>query len=349
MMSTAAIATQLQDALSDQARGVASTDQVHTAVRNIEKLTPSEHLELVTSYPWGSLILARLPNEESFKLLRVLSDLRPPPAFRDRFYASFDCQGLCEACAEKLRVPSSNQNAVDLRLCIRNLARNPSFRLRLSSVVSIIASSLKDDGIQLDIAAAGAAALCNVCCDNTLKMEAVSLDVVRSLLHNLKRSPTCTDAEDLLACVGVLTANCPPGMEALFNSGDAPVILACVCSSDHASLQVLALEVLLDLCSCSKSLTAWLVDDTELVPRHLGQCLSLDGDQQLLRVALRLCNRLLEHTTFSEKAQTGDVVKALCRIAELPPEAGNSDDFDGRRPPTKQEEAKALLGKILHF
>lgn len=347
-MSTAAIASELRDALGERA---SADGGLRTVIGRIERLTPGEHMELVTSQSWGDLILARLPNEDAFKLLRVLSDARPPPALRNGFFASFDCQGLCEACAEQLRAPSSNQDAVDIRLCIRNLARNPAFRLRLSSAVSIIASSLNDDGMQLDIAAAGAAALCNICCDNTLKMEAVRLGTVRAALHHLKRSPTYTAAEDLLACVGVLTAGYPPGMEALFNSGDAPVILACLCSSDSASLQVLALELLSDLCSCSKSFTAWLVDDADLLPQHLGRCLSLDGNQQMLSAALQLCNRLSEHDTFAAKVQRGSTMQALCRIAELPPEteAGNGDPLGGRRPPTNQEQAKALLGRILHF
>lgn len=345
-MSAAAIASELRDALGERA----SVDAVRMVIGRIERLTPGEHMELVTSQSWADLLLARLPNEDAFRLLRVLSDARPPPALRDRFFASFDHQGLCEACAEQLRVCSNKQDAVDIRLCIRNLARNPAFRLRLSSAMPIIASSLNDDEAQLDIAASSAAALCNICCDNTLKLEAVRLGTVRGALHHLKRSPTYSAAEDLLACVGVLTAGFTPGMEALFNTGDAPVILACMCS-DSASLQVLALELLSDVCSCSKSFTAWLVDDADLLPQHMGRCLSLDGNQQRLSVALQLCNRLSEHDTFATKVQQGGTMQALCRIAELPPEpeAGNDDPLRGRRPPTNQEQAKALLGKILHF
>jgi hypothetical protein len=83
----------------------------------------------------------------------------------------------------------------------------------------------------------------------------------------------------------------------------------------------------------------------------MGHLLSLDGDAQLQNVALKLCARLAECDAFANKAQKGTVVSALTKIAEVPQEPGIIDDenFDGRRPPTKQEEARALLGKVLFF
>mmetsp|Transcript_160355 Transcript_160355/g.307742 ORF Transcript_160355/g.307742 Transcript_160355/m.307742 type:complete len:351 (-) Transcript_160355:214-1266(-) len=350
-MSVAAVAAQVRSALTGT-----STSGVEAAIVEVEKLAPRERLELVLSNTWGELILARLPNDEIFGLLRVLSDARPPPPLRDRFYASFDFQGLCEACAEQLRVSSSKQTAINTRLCIRNLARNPVFRLRLSAAVSILASSLQDDEdasrVNLEVAAASAAALCNICCDNAFKMEAVRRGVVPPLLQNLNKTPTYAAAEDFVACIGVLTAGFPPGIEALFNSGEAPVLLACLYNSEHSALQVLAAEVLSDLCSCSKSFTAWLVGDTDLVQNHLGGLLSLDGDPDLLSTALNLCTRLAETDEFAAKIQKGTAVKALQTISELPAEPSALDAFDVddvRRPPTKQEKARALLGKIFHF
>jgi len=348
-MSVAACAEQIRIVLTEGAAQVT----VQEVIANIEKLSLGERLELVLSNAWGTLLLGRLPDDDIFRLLRVLGDARPPPTIRDQFYASFDCQGLCEACVEQLRVSSRGENAMDIRLCIRNLARNPTFRLRLSGAVSILASSLKDEEVRskahLERAGASAAALCNICCDNTFKMEAVRLGVVPSLLQNLEKSPTNTTAEDLVACLGVLTAGYPPGMEALFGSGKAPVLLACLCNSDHIPLQVLAIEVISDLCSCSKSFIGWLVDDTDLLKEHVGRFMSLDGDPELLSATLKLCNRLADNDAFAKNIQKGDAVQALQKIAELPREANDLNNLDERRPPTKQEEALALMGKILNF
>eukprot|EP00931_Biecheleriopsis_adriatica_P093664 TRINITY_DN67392_c0_g1_i1.p1 TRINITY_DN67392_c0_g1~~TRINITY_DN67392_c0_g1_i1.p1 ORF type:complete len:357 (-),score=42.82 TRINITY_DN67392_c0_g1_i1:38-1108(-) len=356
-MSVAAVTAQVRSVLTSDVREGSSATGVHEAINEIEILAPRERLELVLSTTWGDLVLARLvrdPSNETFRLLRVLSDARPSPLQREQFYASFDCQGLCEICGEQLRASSTIEDkAITIRLCIRNLARNPVFRLRLSGSVSHLAASLNSDEIQshvnLQIAAASAAALCNICCDNAFKAEAVRLGVVPSLLQSLKRAPMHSAAEDLVACLGVLTASYPPGMEALFQSNDAAVILACLCESSHPMLQVLAAEVVSDLCSCSKSFTAWLVHDTDLVQAHLGQLLDLDVDPQLLNASLKLCTRLAEDDGFGKKAQQGAAVKALQNIATLP-----QDPVDGaweaeRRPPTKQEEARALLGKILYF
>ena len=123
---------------------------------SIAKLTPSERLDLVLSNSWGTLILPRLPDDDAFKLLHVLSDSRPPPPARERFFASFEIQGLCEACAEHLRVSSGTQNAINMRLCIRNFARYPVFRLRLSGAVPLLADSLLDREGDVDLAAASA-------------------------------------------------------------------------------------------------------------------------------------------------------------------------------------------------
>jgi len=260
---------------------------------------------------------------------------------------------LCETCVEQLRASGSEENAITIQLCIRNLARNPVFRLRLSGAISLLASSIKDDGIQSkmhsEIAAASAAALCNICCDKAFKAEAVRLGVVPSLLHNLKRNPTQTATEDLVACLGVLTAGYPPGMEALFQSSDAAVIVAFLCESSHAALQVLAVEVISDLCSCSKSFTAWVVQDTDVVHNHLARLLDLDANPELLHASLQLCQRLVEDDLFCANAQKGNAVGALQKIAMLPQDPVDEAFAYERRPPTKQEEARALLGKILHF
>ena len=68
-----------------------------------------------------------------------------------------------QACVEQLRVSSSAQHAIVIRRCIRNLARNPVFRLRCSGAVPLLASSLEDEvqgDAKLEIAAASAAAAC---------------------------------------------------------------------------------------------------------------------------------------------------------------------------------------------
>lgn len=350
-MSVAAVAAQIQQALAEDPQHGTSANAIQSAIGKIEKLAPRERLELVISNAWGELILARLPDDDVFALLRILCDVKPLPAVRERFYTSFDIQGLCEACAEQLRFSSNPSNGIGVRLCIRNLARYPLFRLRLSRAVPTLVSSIQDgSAASKEIAPASAAALCNICCDNTFKMEAVRLGVVPSLLYHLSKSPTCTGAEDLVACIGVLTAGFPPGIESLFNSGEAPVLLACLCGNDHSALQVLAAEVLSDLCSSSKSFTAWLVSGTDLLQDHLARFLSLDGDPQLLSVALNLCERLAEADEFAAKVQKGDAVKALQRIAELPPELPpDFEDPDERRPPTKQEKARAIMGKIFFF
>jgi hypothetical protein len=319
------------------------------ATQRIPKLSPDERLELVISNTWGELIVSHLPDDDVFNLLHVLSDLRPPPPARDRFFSGFDIPGLCEACAEKLRAASSKPMSITMRLCIRNLARYPIFRLRLSGAVPVLAQSLLDREVDLDIAASSGAALCNLCCDNTLKVDVVRLGVVPALLSNLKRSPKMSAAEDLVACIGVLCAAYPPGVEALFNSGgDAGVLVECLCSN-HSALQILAAEILADVCSCSRGFTEWLVSGTELLGNHVGRLLSLDGDPQLLSAALNLCERLAAADAFAKEVQKGYTVKALQAIAELPADPRNDQDFDGRRPPTKQEQARGLLGRILFF
>eukprot|EP00928_Gymnodinium_smaydae_P012790 TRINITY_DN14665_c0_g2_i1.p1 TRINITY_DN14665_c0_g2~~TRINITY_DN14665_c0_g2_i1.p1 ORF type:complete len:357 (+),score=42.33 TRINITY_DN14665_c0_g2_i1:55-1125(+) len=356
-MSVSAVSSQLRSVLATRDREHLPAGGIQSAVENVGKLGPRERFELVVGHPWGELILARLlhdDREDVFRLLSLLTDVRPPPPARQNFYASFDCPGLCEACVAQLRDAGSGQHAVVVRNCIRNFARNPPFRLRCSSAVSLLAASLEDSSVQgtakLEIAAANAAALCNICCDNAFKAEAVNLGVVQRLLHYLKLSPTFSVAEDLVACVGVLTANYPPGMESLFQSGDAGVIVACLFDRGSSSLQVLAAEVLGDICSCSKSFTSWLVNDSELLEAHMGHLLSISGDPQLLNAALKLCNRLAEADGFAKAVQKGSTVNALQAIAELPEERRAPDvDWDERRPPTKQEEAKALLGKILFF
>lgn len=353
-MAGAAVAAQLRHTLTGDVQEDMFAVAVQAAIADIGKLTARERVELVLSTAWGELIFARISSNEAFRLLRVLCDAKPPLPVRQRFYESFDCQGLCEACVEQLRNSTSENYAIDIRHCVRNLARYPVFRLRLSAALPILADSMKDDGrdsrANLDVVAASAAALCNICCDNAVKAEAVRLGVVPSLLLNLKKSPSYAAAEDLVACVGVCTAGFTPGIEALFNSGEGAVLVACLCGDHPSALQALAAEVLLDLCGCSKSFTAWLVTNTDLLQAHLGRLLSLNGDPELLAVALKLCARLSEHREFAKKIQEGDAVNALQAIARMPGEASVEDDSDDeRRPPTKQAEAMAILGKVLFF
>ncbi|CAK0844336.1 unnamed protein product [Prorocentrum cordatum] len=345
-MSAAAVAIRIRSALSCS---TPSSKDLAAVTESIPTLRPDERLQLVMSNTWGELIVAHLPDDNVFKLLHVLSDLRPPPPARDRFFSSFDMPGLCEACAEKLRVASSKPMSVTMRLCVRNLARYPVFRLRLSGAVPILAQSLLDREVDMDILASSAAALCNLCCDNTLKVDVVRLGVVPALLSNLKRSPKMSAAEDLVACLGVLIAGYPPGVEALFNTGgDAGILVECLCSS-HPALQTLAAEILADVCSCSRGFTTWLVSGTELLGSHLGRLLSLDGDPRLLGASLNLCERLAEAEEFAKEVQKGHAVQALQAIAELPADPRDPQEADARRPPTKQEQARGLLGRILFF
>eukprot|EP00929_Paragymnodinium_shiwhaense_P003729 TRINITY_DN104353_c0_g1_i1.p1 TRINITY_DN104353_c0_g1~~TRINITY_DN104353_c0_g1_i1.p1 ORF type:complete len:358 (-),score=57.94 TRINITY_DN104353_c0_g1_i1:260-1333(-) len=355
-MSVSTTAERIHAALKD---GVPA--DIIEATKQVRALSQKERLQLCSGQAWGQPIAARLPNSPckaaTLGLLAALSELRLPPPLQKSFYDSFDNEELAAACKESLECIDEHENSISIRLCIRNLARSPSLRLKLSGCLPALVSSLRvEDTFEvsektLKVAGASAAALCNICCDNALKTEAVKLGAVRSVLNSLKAKPTYLDAEDMVACVGVLVAGFPPGVTEFFACGDAPLLLECLVCAAHPPLQILAVEVLADVASSSTMFTAWLVNQTDLLSVRLAGLLEPGVEQELVDSALRLCKRLVTADGFARKIQEGQAVQALQRIAQADTTATMSGleqlDPDGRKGVKRKDIVMSILESVL--
>jgi len=350
------------DALAERVRAAlkgGTSEDLLALSKEVARLTNEESVRLVVSDSWGKLIAARLPDTRAFRLLLALSNARPPPALRSNFYGSLESVDLLAACATFLPSCRDPLLSVTIRQCFRNLARNPTFRAPLAGCLPTLVITLTTDGASdqsapnLEVAGASAAALCNICCDNAFKAEAVRLGAVRSLLYSMKQSPTQRDTEDMVACLGVLVAGFPPGLSALFESGEAPALLACLSCNEHPPLQILAAEVLSDVASSSKTFASWLVTETDMIEERLGRLLDVSVDPQLIDAMLRLCKHLMSVQAFASKIQKGTALKALQRLVENDSTATltgfESMGEDGRQGVARKDVAMSILSSVLNL
>lgn len=334
-----------------------SPDEILAMCKQAESLPNQGLVDLVIANSWGELIVARLQEPAVFNLLAVLSNARPPPPLRSSFYEKFETAGLCEACVAAFSIRCTHAEQIAINLCIRNLARSPPLRARLASSLPSLVYGLKIHSAERseqnpELVASRAAALCNICCDNAFKAEAVSMGAVRALLQSLKDGPTHKAAEDMVACLGVLIAGFTPGLEDLFACGEAPILLGCLYCSEHPPLQVLAAEVLSDAASSSKMFTSWLVIETDLVEGHLGDLLDEGVDEQLVDAMLGLCKRLVSIDAFASKMQKGKGFQALQKIAQQESTetlSGFGPIGDYRKGVSRKDAAMSILASALHL
>jgi len=334
-----------------------AADDIFAVRTEIASLPNDVVVDLVVANSWGELIAGRLPDAAVFSLLLALTDARPPPPLRSSFYEQFETAGLCEACAGALSGCHARPEDVTIHRCIRNLARSPSLRGRLAGSLPSLVSTLRTDGAEpvapnLNLVAASAAALCNLCCDNAFKAEAVRLGAVPSLLQSLKRGPPHTAAEDMVACLGVLIAGFTPGLSELFACGEAPVLLGCLYCRVHPPLQILAADVLSDAASSSSMFTSWLVTETDFVAEHLGDLLDAGVDAKLVDATLGLCKRLVTVDAFARKIQGSKALRAMQSLAQSEPTemlSGFGTLGDDRRGVSRRDLAMSILSSVFHF
>lgn len=298
-------------------------------------------------------------------LLEQLSGVRGiEPSARQAYYSQFDDAALLAALVAALdtRGPADAQ----VRRCIRNLARGPGLRVPLQQALPVLVREISDDALSGE----SAAALCNLACHNETKEQAVASGAVRQLTRRLGRQADATTAEDLVACLGVLTGGCEAGMAALFEvaveDGRQPVfgpLFALLKGGEGGSpppLQSLVLDVVGGLCAGSPQFKAWAVQETPLVKEVVPQLLRSDVEA-LRKAALEFTSMLLEEEGFTEIFCRANGVAALQSVLERDaPEqtsgAGGmqfmspgvmSRPMEGRRAPSQRQLAQFLLSKIL--
>ena len=252
---------------------------------------------------WGAGFAAALQRSGGqgafWEALALLSDARAlPPSERRAFYAQFDDAELLALLVEAVGTSKSN---LPVRHCARNLGRGPNLRPSLLAVVPALVRDLSST--EEGVAAASAAALCNVACHAEAKEKAVECGAVRQLLGPLRSPGLAEDpeaAEDLVACLGVLTAGCKSGLGELFTAAAADGRLETfeplfrrLEGESPPSLQCLVLEVLGDICASSPQFREWLVKDSPVVSQSLPRCLRSDTTP-LRKAALQLSAMLAE-------------------------------------------------------
>lgn len=295
-------------------------------------------------------------------LLEPLSDARAlPRQDYGPFYSQFASQELFSLLTVALAARGSE---LPVRRCARNLARSPDLRKHLVSAVPSLVAGLSDAGIAGD----SAAALCNVACYSEAKDRAFECDAVGMLVMALRREGLgAVEAEDIIACLGVLTSSCEQGMAALFAVAAeqsevetfAPFIKM---FGDPGSpgLQCLVIDVLGGFCAASPQFRDWLVTDSSVVRRELPSVLQ-NGTAAVCLAALHFSCLVLEADNFRTLFQKAGGVGALQAVLERDAsfETSGVGNFglmarsaavlpDGaRRATTQRDLAQYLLEKIL--
>lgn len=324
---------------------------------------------------WGGYFIAALRNatrqEHSaafvafermggyWRLLELLSDVRIVDGFaRKAFYDQFDDPELHVALLAALTAGGPSE--LSIHCCVRNLARSPRLRQHLTPAVPILVSHLLEDRL----VQVSAAALCNVACHRDAKNEAVECGAVQHLVLELRRAELPSEsAEDIVACIGVLTAGCEKGIAALFAvaATQGPELtflplLDCLQSNREPPLQCLAIDVVGGLCAASAQCKAWVVHQSPLVRTTLPQLLRSDVTRVCM-AALQFAGMLIEAPGFTDVFQRAGGVSALQAILEK--ESNQTGEGPGlmerdfspgphaRREPTHRDLAQCLLSKIL--
>jgi len=302
-----------------------------------------------------------------WRLLELLSDAQAlAPSERQAFYAQFEDAELVAALLAALTARGASELVV--RRCVRNLARSATLRQRLAPAVPALVGDLAEEALLQ----ASAAALCNIGCHSDAKEQAVAAGAVPRLLLRLRGPDLRPEvAEDLVACLGVLTGGCQAGIAALFevanSEGEALIFggLLQWLRADGGStpdLQGLVLDVLGGLCAASPQCRAWLVRESPLVREHLPQLLRCE-EPAVRMAALQSSGQLVDAEGFVAVFQEGGGVGALQSVLERESERpgggggggpvglmapGLVPGTPGRgRAPAQRELAQYLLSKIL--
>lgn len=293
---------------------------------------------------------------ELWKLLACVSGAVPLPPQRQGFYAQFQHNGLLDVIVgDIVSWPDEDVGtAVDLRLCVRNLARFPPLRARLGDLVPTLVANL---GGGRAVTQASAAALCNVTCDVTAKSKAVEHGAVTKLLAALEKAsrltePTDEYEEDLVACCGVLTGGHPPGIAQLFSAdrGDgsafAPIVRCLRPGSPR--LAAVSIDVITGVAAASPQFREWLSHGEESVTRTRLPLLLQSSSPAVREISLQLCGLLVATKGFSRAFQSVGGVQVLQTIVEETSEdAPDSDAMTRRGAPTHGELARKVLNQLL--
>jgi len=291
-------------------------------------------------------------------LLDLLSNVRQTdPSMRDAFYAQFNVPDLLSA----LLVALGTDGQLDIAAhhCTRNLARNPVLRQQLALAVPTLVDNLENDRL----VQAAAAALCNVACHGEMKVHAVECGAVPRLVVQLRRAELSSEAaEDVMACMGVLTGNHEAGIAALFALAHSDGVdltfgplLTCLQREDAFALQCLSLEVVLGLCTASVKFKTWTVNESALVRVELPRMLRSENASVRMS-ALKAAASLVGVSGFTLLFQSSGGVGALQSILQREASGSvtglmvrnmSSDPFVERREPTERDLAQHLMSKIL--
>eukprot|EP00927_Polykrikos_kofoidii_P048868 TRINITY_DN43042_c0_g1_i1.p1 TRINITY_DN43042_c0_g1~~TRINITY_DN43042_c0_g1_i1.p1 ORF type:complete len:446 (+),score=63.52 TRINITY_DN43042_c0_g1_i1:63-1340(+) len=290
-----------------------------------------------------------------WSLLAALTDARLPPPRSALFEAQFGDPEFLKLVMSALSVDQPVRLRIVGCQCTRNLARALGVRrgLLAAGAVEVLAAALLSSAsesvgehkenagaVSAMMAAAAAAALCNVACSPGGKETAVSAGCVPPLLAALRADIPPSDADDIAACLGVLTGNFDKGVLAVFacESGAVPLVEAL--RREDTTLQGTILDVLggiavllsqpeTDAGRCS----AHLANNSELVRRHLPR-LVVSPHRSVRGAALKLC--MLLHTgsdSFGAAFLAAGGEQMLRHVMALEPAVPGPPSFTSAPPP----------------
>jgi len=226
--------------------------------------------------------------------LAALTDIRPPP-LRDMATHFGDPELLSELVAG-LGGGQPDGARMLACMCCRNLGRVSKIRGMLERAIGPLVETLSDTGGEL--VGPAAAALCNVACTPAGKDQAVAEGAVPKLLAAIRTEEKPQAADDMVACIGVLTSGFSRGAEAVLASEEGVAPLLEALRTRHPALSSTILEVLGDLARAlgtSGQLAPALAADAKLATEDLPHLVA-SPEAEVRGGALKLVALLCKYT-----------------------------------------------------
>mmetsp|Transcript_52794 Transcript_52794/g.123477 ORF Transcript_52794/g.123477 Transcript_52794/m.123477 type:complete len:418 (+) Transcript_52794:55-1308(+) len=252
--------------------------------------------------------------ESLLNLLQTLTDFRPPLRDMDgRLDSRLLVPFLGRVVSHSAAQPKAAMWACR---CIRNFGRSPDLRGPLSDTIPSLVAALSSE--DKDVVAASAAALCNVSCTETNKRAAIEGNAVPALLQALSQEQRPLAADDIVACIGVMTTGSKEGASAVKQDGLCALLDAL--AMEHAVLATTTMSVLGGLAMALPSICTAIAENAMFLGRYLPQLLR-STSPDMREKALRLYLILSETDTVVDRAfaaSGGELVLKDCLGMEVP-------------------------------